>query len=402
MRQTVTYLLLSLSTYTTTAQSWTSITDFPGTERDDGIAFVIGNKAYCGTGLQVGWTPTLDMYALDMQNDSWAPVSFMPPGSERQYACGFSYQNKGFVFGGINGTNYLNDLWIYDALNNSWQAGNPMPAIGRAGASVFVIQNTAYIIGGKDASGIPLNEVWAYDCTTNLWTQKNNFPFGGRWRAVATTIANKGYFMLGLDVANTYPIQLYEYDVVNDTFLPISNFPMPGRIYASLTTFNNKLLLIAGQDATGTMHNDVWFYEPVANNWTQLTSIPSIGFRSGLCFSSANGVYYTTGLDENLVRLKTTWRANNPTFINEVTMDNAFTVFPNPVGQFLHIAVNETYDENDVTVCLFNSLGKSLLANSITTNKTQLLDLNNYPDGIYLVQLRIGSKSYHKKIIHLN
>jgi N-acetylneuraminic acid mutarotase len=72
------------------AQYWSAVQAFPGTERDDGISFIIKNKAYCGTGLKTGWIPTSDMYSYDMISDAWDDISDLPNGSERQYAVGFS------------------------------------------------------------------------------------------------------------------------------------------------------------------------------------------------------------------------------------------------------------------------------------------------------------------------
>lgn len=42
------------------SQSWIQVPDFPSSERDDGLAFVINDIAYCGTGYKVGWTETKD------------------------------------------------------------------------------------------------------------------------------------------------------------------------------------------------------------------------------------------------------------------------------------------------------------------------------------------------------
>ena len=40
-------------------QTWQQIGDFPSTERDDGTCFIIGNTAYCGTGLKTGWVQVM-------------------------------------------------------------------------------------------------------------------------------------------------------------------------------------------------------------------------------------------------------------------------------------------------------------------------------------------------------
>src|SRR5688572_29970408 len=91
----------------TMAQSWQQIGDFPSTERDDATGFVINHTAYIGTGFLPWFAPSNDFYSLDFNTETWSPVNSMPALTERQYACGFSYQNFGFAFGGSNGSNFL-------------------------------------------------------------------------------------------------------------------------------------------------------------------------------------------------------------------------------------------------------------------------------------------------------
>ena len=120
------------------AQNWTQLTEFPVAERDDGVAFVINNKAYCGSGLQVGWWLTGDFHSLDLGTETWSTVASMPLGEERQYACGFTDGTNGFVFGGELAGSDLNDLWMYSPTTNSWTAMASKPGNGVRGASILL------------------------------------------------------------------------------------------------------------------------------------------------------------------------------------------------------------------------------------------------------------------------
>src|SRR4051812_11286093 len=86
------FLNLSLlcTLHTAKSQTWQPATDFPSTERDDGTSFIIGTKAYCGTGYLPWFTTTADFYAYDMAVGTWQTVASLPAGEERQYASGFS------------------------------------------------------------------------------------------------------------------------------------------------------------------------------------------------------------------------------------------------------------------------------------------------------------------------
>lgn len=92
--------LLLLLTSHGFCQVWSRLPDFPSTRRDDGVAVVVGNKAYFGTGLQEDWYATNDFYELDLSLNTWRSLPQMPSYTQRQYACAFAGNNCFYVFGG--------------------------------------------------------------------------------------------------------------------------------------------------------------------------------------------------------------------------------------------------------------------------------------------------------------
>jgi len=73
-----------------------------------------------------------------------------------------------YIFGGNNGSSYLNDLWKYDFTNDSWTSLGT-GSIGRNNHSSVFYNNSMYIFGGTNGSA--LNDLWGYDFTNNSWTQ---------------------------------------------------------------------------------------------------------------------------------------------------------------------------------------------------------------------------------------
>lgn len=76
---------------------------------------------------------------------------------------------------------------------------------------------------------------------------------------------------------------------------------------------------------------------------------------------------------------------------------NSFTVksFPNPVTSQLNIALAQnrasaTYSLNDIS-------GKTWLRGSISNNLS--VDVNNLPRGVYILQVKLGDKTHHEKVI---
>jgi N-acetylneuraminic acid mutarotase len=375
------------------AQSWVQISDFPSTERDDGTSFVIGDKAYCGTGLKPFFITSNDMYSFDMITEAWATINSLPSGTERQYATGFSNNNFGFIFGGV-GSVYYNDLWMYNPITGNWQAKTPLPAAGRMGSCCFVINDTAYIVGGRTSVATSISDVWAYCISADTWTMKNNLPFGARWRASATTDNTKGYLIFGKDSASVSRKELYEFNPATNSWMQISAFPGNGRVYAAMKFISGDLLVLAGLDSLGKSYNDMWRINPSTLVWQSLDTIPDTGRRGGICFNSSTTIYYTTGIDQTNNRLKETWKVFNPTIINENDWNEKVNIYPNPANNFIDI-------ETDFKNCyfsVFDIAGQLILKEKIVQNKTRI-GLSHYADGLYFIQFQSDDRMISRKFI---
>jgi len=376
------------------AQSWVQLSDFPGVERDDACVFVVGNKAYCGSGYLPWFAPSADFYALSFDAETWSPVASMPAGCERQYACGFSDGHYGYVFGGVAGTAYLNDLYRYDTLSNTWDTLAPLPGLGRSGSACFVINDTAYIVGGKTSVAAATNEVWAYAILSDTWIPKNNLPNNGRWRAGATSANGKGYLVSGRDINTYFCNQLYEYTPSTDAWTQISVLGGNGRNYVGFTSLYNDLYLVAGIDSLNVFYNDFYVYDVSSNSWGTLVSIPSFGRKGGLCFSSQNSIYYTTGINSSNTRLKETWRIYNPTTVAETTGIKPVSIYPNPASDFLTVSTAF----NRFHVKIFASTGQTVYS-SVNSGPSFSIDVTGLKSGLYNIYISDGTKTVTEKIV---
>ena len=143
------------------AQSWQSLSDYPGIAVDDASAFSIGDTAYFGAGLTSWWAPRANFFGLDLQTYQWFSIAALPAGKERHYAAAFSTDFHGYLFGGYNGQDFLNDLWRYNPQLDQWTELSPLPDSGRSGMACFRLGDTAYFVGGKNDSNYAMAEVWA-------------------------------------------------------------------------------------------------------------------------------------------------------------------------------------------------------------------------------------------------
>lgn len=116
---TINFMLLFFCMNTTYAQ-WMQVADFGGLERDDLVAFTCNNRAFAGSGMQVGYQVTNDFYEYKANNDQWVAITNLP-ATPRQYAFSFSFENVALVFAGTDQSGIdLKDGYQYTPQNNNW------------------------------------------------------------------------------------------------------------------------------------------------------------------------------------------------------------------------------------------------------------------------------------------
>lgn len=196
--------------YDPAMEDWVKIADFSGIGRHSAASFVINSKGYIATGWWGKDDPygqskaTNDAWQYDPEFDSWTKIENFPNAS--YMAVGFELNNKGYIYNydalyefrnnnwiklsapdlgaweniafGINGYAYFglgephqvegtNLLYEYDPNSSETVTKSISYDNKRWGASVFVIENRAYIIGGATYNNgmVVLNDVWEFDPT---------------------------------------------------------------------------------------------------------------------------------------------------------------------------------------------------------------------------------------------
>lgn len=376
------------------SQSWVQSVDFPGTERDDGVAFVIDNKAYCLSGLEVGWQCTGNGYVLDGSTETWSIMASIPSGTERQYATGFSYNNFGYLLGGINCSgNCLNDFFQYSPTLNAWTQLPNFPSIGRQGMSNFIIKDKLYVLGGKLTDGTILNEVWEYNFSNSNWTQKNNLPFNGMWRGSAFAIDTIGYVCYGVNNDAYYNRFMFKYNYVNDTWTKISNVMLPDRKYVGTAVCSQMACLYGGVDSLGTIANTVYVFNPTDSSVTVKAAIPSFARKGGMAFSLSNAFYYTTGVTDAF-RTKETWKTSELVGLNELENISNLKIYPNPSNGIFFI-------DNLIVkkIKIYNSFGQQVDFISSVKDNSIMINVKNIETGVYMLEADKNNNLYRRKII---
>lgn len=116
-----------------------------------------------------------------LEKMSWSRpiIKGTPPSARWGHTCSCLGDGRLLVFGGHDGNKMLNDIHILDSNNMTWSQLNlptkiqdgqmhvlPQP---RAGHTITLVGKKLVLFGGGDGSNI-LNDIWVFDPTSMIWT----------------------------------------------------------------------------------------------------------------------------------------------------------------------------------------------------------------------------------------
>lgn len=282
---------------TTLNGDWKTQASFQGLGRNGAVAFVIGTKAFVGTGYNRDNNKWLkDFWVYDAVKNSWATVAAFP-GAGRVNAVSFAAGGKGYVgtgYDGVGNTN-LNDFYSYDPAANAWTKIANLPGPNRRGSVAFSVSNTGYVGTGlsTDTTGVTnaLSDFYAYNATTNVWNATSGYPGLKVYNAFSFVINGKAY--VGGGAANgAANNQFFQYNATNDIWykkarLDSNNAAVPR--YSCAAFAQNNLGYIAngtGSQAYGTCFE----YTPSNDTWNQKTSFEGNGRYDCIGFAFDSGI----------------------------------------------------------------------------------------------------------------
>jgi N-acetylneuraminic acid mutarotase len=195
--------------YDPATNSWTQKADFGGTARYDAVAFGINDKGYISTGFDGGYTKDLWEFTPTggtNNQGSWAQKVSLG-GTKRSAAVALVYNNKAYVFTGINNGTVVTDFWSYDPATASWTQlrdiantsadtyDDDYSDISRSNAVAFVIGSKGYLACGEN--GTYIRKTWEYDFASDSWARKTTYERSERSGAVGFSVKGRGYVACG-------------------------------------------------------------------------------------------------------------------------------------------------------------------------------------------------------------
>jgi hypothetical protein len=183
-----------------------------------------------------------------------------------------------YQFGGWDGAEYLDRLWILDKTTNQYMVYDPdteeRPA-GRRGHGMALDGSTFYIFGGTN--GTYLNDLWWFQQGIVKWVRiipGGTAPPGRERFQMVYGGSQEIYLFSGW--AGTTLDDFWKYDISANTWTeltPSGTKPSARQRYAMVADTNGGYLyLFGGFDSTLKYKNDLWRYDIAGNAWTELAT----------------------------------------------------------------------------------------------------------------------------------
>ncbi|MCB2214124.1 LuxR C-terminal-related transcriptional regulator [bacterium] len=167
---------------------WTSIADKP-TPVSNVNAVVIGEKIFVPGGEDDNGKPTDILEIYNPRQDAWE-IGVPLPEALSNYALA-DLEGKMYLFGGWDGKNYSNNVWIFNPTNNEWDSGQKMEE-GLAGLRATTLTDKIVVFGGRNEKGVTSEGKLFYPARDlhgeKQWEKFEALPQGRYQFGVASTL----------------------------------------------------------------------------------------------------------------------------------------------------------------------------------------------------------------------
>lgn len=346
--------------------------------------------------MEVGWGLTNDWWKIDMAQSSQGWVNVPPlPASPRQYTSTFQSEGEGYVFGGLDASGALNELWQFDVNSNSWIQRASLPDLGRYACASFALGGSFFVVGGITELGVPTADCWVYERSLDTWAQVSPLPAPARHRAGAFEWNGKGYVLGGADSSFTALQDCWRYDKLLDQWTSVT--PLPSARYGSdgITT-DWAPTLIGGASNDSTFHSNAFEYDAALNVWTDLGDVLPRGIKGAAACFTTGGYYFIVhglGIDSASVRRKEVYRTGYVFGVGE--HQRIFvSLAPNPGTDHFRVGLPSG---SLAQVAVFNNDGREVLLNDQAD-----VDASGLNPGLYQVRVKAQTgKTYHARWVKL-
>lgn len=388
--------LNDLRQYDPILNQWIKKSKFPGDKRAVATSFSIDDKGYIGLGYGAQSDLKGDFYEYDPATDTWTQIADLP-GADRSKATGFSIGSKGYVvFGSKSFSGATTDLWEYDQVTGEWTQKTSCPCMPRHGAVAFVIDEKAYTGTGIDDDFNYFNDFWQYDPLTDTWNEVDSMLGSPREAAIAFAIGDKGFVGTGWMGVGNFFDDFYEFN------------PAGCAAPTNLATTNIKATAAkVNWDVVSSAETySVRYRKTGTIPWTKTTALSNFKKLTGL-MPATQYDWTVKSVCDAVNNISSAWSDTKNFTTKALKLGNegeeaaSLEVFPNP---FYSQATISFFIEKEghTTLEAFDLAGRKivLIDELLNVGKHEIiLSKEQLVEGIYLVKLITGNKTYVIKVI---
>jgi uncharacterized protein (TIGR03437 family) len=213
-----------------------------------------------------------------------------------------------FLFGGLDGSGALNDLWAYSLERRRWEAAavpGARPA-ARFGHTMLLdpVRNRLVVFGGQERGFF--SDVWAFDIAENSWRQLSPEAAGPSRRYGHSAIydAARDRMIVSHGFTNSGRFDdTWAFDFASNTWRDISpsgTRPLRRCLHHAVYDAANNQMLLYGGCASGfgpCPLGDLWSFDLATQRWTEVTAQlkPPAREHYGRAFDAVRGKFVIFG-----------------------------------------------------------------------------------------------------------
>jgi len=206
------------------------------------------------------------IWEYNPEDGEWRPLSKRPV--DAGFAMFTVYKGRIYIFGGQIGETSVDDVDIYDPVEDRWYK-SALPEVRDEGVAVPT-PTGIFVIGGEITPSQVKTTNWFFDPETTSITSKAPMPFAGEGMGAAYT---GGYiYMFGGESDGTVYNYAYRYNVETNTWEALANLP-DTRNHMVVVALSGKLYIIAGCKGAPYWYSQTWRYDPATNSYETLPSV---------------------------------------------------------------------------------------------------------------------------------
>jgi len=258
--------------------AWTELAPGPKKKLEAQSA-KIGDKLYTFAGFLEGFIITGDTEIYDANNNTWSKGTPMPfPATHMGRA---EVNSDVWLIGGFIGNDpgvATNKVQIYSTSTDTWRAGPPLPAPRGSGAAAYAKGKIHFFGGLLPDRTTDVGEHYILD-PENLeagWVSAAPLPYGRNHLSAATVdglvYAIGGQY--GHDGSIQYLRYLHVYDPGTDTWTRKADLPSDRSHFEPCTLVHNGKIIIIGGRRGFYFFDDITEYDPLSDQWTERCKLP--------------------------------------------------------------------------------------------------------------------------------